>query len=477
VAALAVVAVFVVSSRVVGFTTDSDSYVDVAENIRSGAGFVQTIVDFWRPAVPDPLGLWPPLYPTLVAIVSAFGVPPESAALGVSGVSFVLFAFAFALLARRVLEPVLAFGVAILAVVTLGVATCGAFAWSEATYLALSTGGLVALARIADAAPGARPRGRDALLAGALFGFAALTRYAGVPIALAAAAAGIAWRATRPVAGAFALGALVPPAAWIVRDLVVFGRAFGPELPAARADAWTRALELGNGLRWELLAAPLDRVTVLAVLALALLALGVGTAAMRPVVRQAIAGFAALALVVVWLATSTSAINAPTGRYLAPALPFVLLAAFAGLAQGAGPRSLRRGRVLGFLAVLLVTALVEDAAWWRARPARLEASLERRNERAALRLLVPSGTAPVLSDAGHAVRLATGRPAVQIPPLAYRPRAFGALDLVRWEAQGVRLAIVRQGGEADAQLQSLGARPELRQGAFVRLALPASGAR
>ena len=186
-AVLAVLALAVIgwlAPRVAGFTTDSDAYLDVARSVRAGTGLVQS-VDFWRPGVPDPLALWPPLYPLLVAVVAAFGVPLELAARFVAAGSFAVFAFAFHALAVTALGRGGGALATIAALATLSVTRLGAFAWSEATFLALTTIGLAMLARAESA--GGWTRGR-AFVAGVAFGLAGVTRYAGVPVVLAAVA-------------------------------------------------------------------------------------------------------------------------------------------------------------------------------------------------------------------------------------------------------------------------------------------------
>ena len=42
----AAMVLFVVAPHIVGFTTDSDAYLDVAANVAAGRGLVQTVVDF-----------------------------------------------------------------------------------------------------------------------------------------------------------------------------------------------------------------------------------------------------------------------------------------------------------------------------------------------------------------------------------------------------------------------------------------------
>ena len=131
VAALAGLIAAAWAPRSPGFTTDSESYLDVARNLAAGDGMVQRIVDFWRPALPDPLGLWPPLYPALVAATSVAGVPPEPAARAVSIAAFVVFALALHRLARRVLPPGPALAATAVALLTPGVARAGVMAWSS----------------------------------------------------------------------------------------------------------------------------------------------------------------------------------------------------------------------------------------------------------------------------------------------------------------------------------------------------------
>ena len=266
-AVLAVLALAVIgwlAPRVAGFTTDSDAYLDVARSVRAGTGLVQSVVDFWRPGVPDPLALWPPLYPLLVAVVAAFGVPLELAARFVAAGSFAVFAFAFHALAVTALGRGGGALATIAALATLSVTRLGAFAWSEATFLALTTIGLAMLARAESA--GGWTRGR-AFVAGVAFGLAAVTRYAGVPVALAA----VAYVALRPALRgdggralrSFALQSLALPGVGIARNLLLFGRPFGPALPPAEHGVATQAFELARALRWELLPAPFDRVEAL----------------------------------------------------------------------------------------------------------------------------------------------------------------------------------------------------------------------
>jgi hypothetical protein len=193
--------------------------------------------------------------------------------------------------------------------------------------------------------------------------------------------------------------------------------------------------------------APFDREPLVAGALTLVLAAGAILAVRRGGVARVAASVAAILLCVVLVATSTSAINAPTGRYLAPALPFVVLAAVAGLA-GADPAGGRRVLVTGLVAVLALAAGLESLGTPGPRRARgaPDAVAASRADRAVLGHLAGHAGGPVLSDVGHLVRAASGRAAVQIPPAEFRPRAYGADDDARWARAGVREAVMA--GEA-----------------------------
>lgn len=437
-AALALVLVAVVAPRVVGFTADSDAYLDVAANLRAGRGLVQSVVDFWRPGVPDPLGMWPPLYPALVALVAACGVPLELAARLVAGAGFVAFAAAFHALAARALGRGLGALVALFAIALPGVALLGAQAWSESTYLALVTAALALLAGSAGGAPIGRGR---AVAAGLALALAALDRHGGMAVALAAVVAAARTPTLRGARLGFALAALALPAAWLARNLFVFGRPFGPALPAAHFGVAQQASVMARALRWELLPAPFDAGGVSSIALVGVLALGALLALRAGGIGRVAVGLGALHLAVVLAAVSLSAINAPTGRYLAPALPFLALGAIAGLA---GPRALGSRRVLatGFAGMLALAGGIEFIGWIGAHAPSPPDALERRRDHAALARLVPPGITPVLSDCGHTLRLATGRAAVQVPPAGFRVRDYSAADDARWADAGVHEAVM-----------------------------------
>lgn len=435
-AAAALGALVLLAPRLDPLTTDSLSYLDVAANLKSGRGLVHSVVDFWRPALPDPLGLWPPLYPALVAL-AGLALPLEVAARAVTGASFVAFAFAFHALADRAVGRALGALATVLAVFAPGVLALGLHAWSEATFLALLAGALALLA------------GRDrtsvtprrAALAGLLLGLAALTRHAGLPLVLVAGLAALLAPGVRPASrAAFAALALAPPLAWMARNLVVFGRPLGPALPPARQSVLEQGSELARALRWELVPAPFDVSPFLGTALVTAFVLGVILALVRGGAGR-ISGLVGIVLLVTVLAaTSTTAINAPTGRYLAPALPFLALAAVAGLV-GADAQAMRRRLVGGLVAVLALATAIEAIEL----PRHDDPTAARADRAALVHLVDPEGRGPVLSDAGHLVRVATGRAAVQIPPPEFRPRDYDASDDARWQEAGVNEAVFASG--------------------------------
>jgi hypothetical protein len=439
VALFAAVTATVLSTRIEPFTIDALYSLDVAENLRSGRGAAQSVVDFWRPTVPDPVGLWPPLFPALLALVSGLGIPLEAAARAVPIAAFGAFAFAFHALAARAVGRAPGALVTVFALTLPGVVAVATHAWSEAPFLALLTGGLALVCGVDPS----RMSSARAALAGLLIGLAAITRYAGVPLAMVAGLAALAF--ARGVPGTsrwlFAAGALGPPVAWAIRNLAVFGRPFGPALPPAREGMGTQAFELARALRWELVPAPFERTTAVAIgLALAL-GVGLALALRRDGVGRMVAVVATLLLAVVLFATST--INAPTGRDLTPALPFVILAAVIGLAGPAGASGERRASVTGLVAVLAMASAVEVVSAVRAgEPGPVSAA---RADRAAIAWLVAPDGAPILSDVGPLVRTVSGRAAVQIPPSDFRPRDYDDAEDARWARAGVREALMAGG--------------------------------
>jgi len=76
------------TTRLLGFSNDSMNYVDVARNISSGKGIVQSTLGFNQPylfqkdsLIPSPFTSQPPLYPILISMFALPGFPHASVAL------------------------------------------------------------------------------------------------------------------------------------------------------------------------------------------------------------------------------------------------------------------------------------------------------------------------------------------------------------------------------------------------------------
>ena len=436
--ALAIAASFY--PNVAAVTTDSESYLDVATNLLDGHGLVTRIVDSWRPAAPDPLGLWPPGYPVAIALAGRLGMPLEAAARSLSVASFMVFAAAFHALARRAaLGRGGALAVTALALATTGIARASVMAWSEMPYLALVTLGLVRA--LAFEEPGGRGAAR-AFVAGLALGLAAITRTIGILVIPLAGLALRHFRSTRAATVAWWLGALAPPAVWLVHNQIYFGSPLGPPGAAPDRGAAEIARATLSGLRWGLLPEPLAASTAISYTLLAGIVLG-GLVALRLSLAARIAAGVALVHVVAVAVLRGSYMGE---RFLTPGYPFLWLAAGATLAELAASGARVFPWAARALTVLLLVAAAFDlrTAVGTARASDSGARAARVHEMDELRRLVPAGTAPVLSEEGHRVRHATGRSAIELPGPRFRVREFSAEDERRWREAGLDLAVFRR---------------------------------
>ncbi|MFI5371878.1 MAG: hypothetical protein ACHQ52_09990 [Candidatus Eisenbacteria bacterium] len=444
--AVALLGGWLVGVRAPGFTTDSESYLDVARSLNAGHGLVQHVADFWRPRLPDPLGLWPPLYPLVTAGIARLGVPLEVAARMVSALAFPVFALMFLSLAVELLGVgAAALTTTLVTVSTLAVVFAAGMAWSEMLFLALSTGALLGLIRVADTSRSGRDGARPdlILIAGALAGLAAVTRYIGVillPI-------GFVWLLLTGRSGrvlvVWLLAAALPPLAWTTHNLAHFGAPIGPGLPRTHATVLEVVAQLLPALRWGFVPWPIEvSGTASGVFVALLLALGAfAWATGGP--RALVAAYAGVYIASLVALRASLTFNPLGYRYLTPVMPFLWLAAAAGLTWLADRVRFLGPLARGTAAVMLLLAGVALARFVVRLPSPAPELVTRRSEVAELRRLLATGGGPVLGDAGHLVRSATGRDAIEVPPAPYAPRAFTAEDETRWRSAGAAEAVFR----------------------------------
>ncbi len=252
-AALAYAGLFTANSlvRVRTFSADSMNYVDVARRIAAGDGLVQSTGGFNQPFylsgdldLPSAFTAQPPGYPLAIAFVSRFGFEAPDAALVVSALSYAGVLLLVYLLGKRIggtRAGLIALGGAL---VFVPLTHLGRAALSECLAVAAVMMFFLLLDRLRERAPEDSPPWRAllwhvmlGLLAGAAFG----VRYSLWPLPLVGIAAlwlgGSGPReerrdAARRLVPTFAVGALVP-VAWILgRNLSVEGNLLPAAMPA-----------------------------------------------------------------------------------------------------------------------------------------------------------------------------------------------------------------------------------------------------
>jgi hypothetical protein len=443
---VALVIEMLVTRRTPGFTTDSESYLDVARSLAAGHGLVQHVVDFWRPRLPEPLGLWPPLYPLTIATLTRLGATLEGAARAVSAIAYPVFGLVFLALAGEVFGAGwAALVVTLLAISTLATAFAAGMAWSEMLFLALTTAALLELVAMTGATRMSRdgPHPRIVLAAALLAGLAAVTRYIGIVLLPIGLVWLIAHRVPPRAWGAWLGLAVTPPLLWALHNFAAFGTVLGPGLPRAHAPALAILAQLLPALRWGFVPWPLEAygvaslLFVVALLALALFALVIGGP------RTLVAVYVVSYLVLLLVLRAGLTFNVIGYRYLTPVLPFLWLAAASGLVW-LGERMRFAGTVARAAGVVLLVLSAFALARFVVRlPSPSPEAERRRAEMAELRALLMGSSGPVLGDAGHLVASATGRDAVEIPAAPFAARVFTADDERRWRAAGVSEVVFR----------------------------------
>jgi hypothetical protein len=390
-----------------GYSPDSCNYVSMADNLLAGRGLRTSITVWERPGDTMPLSFWPPLFPACMAAFRVIGLSRDMAArlvLVLSLVSAVLLVALLADLLERgrartagvAPDPIPAILAGALCLLSVPLLHLAFWVWSDLPALVLDLAVVVACLRAADPEE-RRPRSWFAL-AGLACAAAMLTRFAGVGFwLLLVVAALLLPRRREGIGRGFALGtaaaAILPFAAWLLRNRLVTGRAThaaGPRwsagpgvlletIKACLADILPFPL-YGHTLETTLPIPPRDLGAGLVVLTVAVLLLS-GTGLRSVAARAAAipgAGLlaAAYALYVLWIGTAqflvgNSAANVEQ-RYFAPA--YALLLALAVVAttpflRNAGEAGARPVRVAALLwCAYTVVAGAACVAFARARP-------------------------------------------------------------------------------------------------------------
>lgn len=205
-----------------GLSPDSVSYISAARNLCAGRGLTNYLG--------VPLTLWPPLYPAVLAAVSAAGgIDARPAAAGVNAVLFGLLIFSTGVMLRRLLprRPALAMLGAALAAFVGPLFYVSSWALSEILFCLLVVLFMHQVAML-RARCGRRAVAVLAVLAAAAF----LTRYIGLALlgagglALLLCSRGSLGRRLTDAA-AFGLLASAPAAAWLARNYAVADTFFG----------------------------------------------------------------------------------------------------------------------------------------------------------------------------------------------------------------------------------------------------------
>ena len=228
-AACAVAGTVLVLARELNFGvalhTDSVLYISVARSLLAGEGFMQ-FVEGW-----EPMMIWPPLYPLLLAAPGLFGLDPLDAAGPLNAAIFGLCVLVAGLwLRRRLQSRWLAWWGCLAVMLSLPLTQEASWAMSEPLFILLATLSLAQADSFLQSS-----KHRALAWAAAFTALACLTRYLGVALVAAvalllAAQPGAAAAAKVKRIAAYALVALAPLALWILRNWLLSGQPIGSRI-------------------------------------------------------------------------------------------------------------------------------------------------------------------------------------------------------------------------------------------------------
>ncbi len=120
------------------FSPDSSAYIEAARNLLAGHGLVLTPKAIQYDLEYEPLQLFPPGYPLLIALIAALGLPPADVALWLARISWALLPLVAVFCLRPVMATKGAVVVAIMVMLSPGLMGNGYKALSDAPFLLLT---------------------------------------------------------------------------------------------------------------------------------------------------------------------------------------------------------------------------------------------------------------------------------------------------------------------------------------------------
>lgn len=376
-------------------TPDSVQYLNAAQNLAGGYGFVTSSTALETRAPRVSFTDWPPLYPILLSFGVGERPSPEvlpSAPLrwarwvNILALAASFFPLAFlagVMVGPRGIVPVLGFYA-----VFRPIQLINSFAWSEGLFLLCALLSWASLVWAIERSASHRIGLWSFSLSGVLTALAASTRYVGLTVAAAGAVTIIlrtessSGRQTVKRLLAYLLPASLPIAAWVLRNLQVTGHAFGESRAAAGlapeevlvgtlrtiAADWICPLVSSNPSA-EKLTTVLGLGAFLWLAALALHRYGPQTMESRSerlTVSVLMMSFVLIYVVVLDVSAGMISYDPLNWRLFAPAYPAVLLLC-AGLLRGAyvdlRTRAWQRGGILVSCAVMLVLNALATTNW------------------------------------------------------------------------------------------------------------------
>lgn len=204
----------------IGLSTDSDAYLTAARTLAHGQGISEEGPEGYKP-----LTHFPPLYPMIIAGISALGIAPGTAARAMNVATAMGSVLMAGWILRRgigVSHRAALVGAATLAV-SVHLVSVNSMVWTEGLFILLTLVTLALLGRFLD------ERRRAVLIAAALAtGLAMMTRYAGAAVLIAGLVlllgCGVRARRRRLIdAMIFTCIAAAPMVAWAVRNTLLAG--------------------------------------------------------------------------------------------------------------------------------------------------------------------------------------------------------------------------------------------------------------